>query len=112
MLGLAYTLGSPAPQSVAATMPPLVVRVWAAGLLMSGVVGLAACLLPLDIRTGLRLESGAMLIGAGALTVTVASIVSTTGLGRGSLGIGFCAAWLVANLIRAYQIRTDLREIR
>jgi hypothetical protein len=111
MLGLAYTLGAPAPQSVAATMYPWVVHAWAGLLLASGVVGLPACLVPWDVRLGLRLEMGAMLIGAGALIVTVAAIVSFAGVSNGSFGIGFCAAWCAANLWRTAQIRRDLREM-
>jgi hypothetical protein len=111
MLGAAYTLGAPAPQSVAATMAEWVLRLWGIGLLVSGVVGLPACLLPLDIRRGLWLEFGAMLIGAGALIVTTAAIFAFAGLSRGLFGASFCVAWTAANLIRAGQIRRDLREI-
>jgi hypothetical protein len=110
MLGLAYTLGAPPPQSVAAAMPLAIVHLWAAGLLASGVVGLAAILLPLEMRLSLRLEQGAMLIGAGALLITTAAVFSAAGW-RGLFGGSFAACWMAANLIRALQIRRDLHEM-
>lgn len=111
MVGLAYTLGSPPPESVVATMPSWIVRLWAIGLLISGVVGLPAVLVPLEPTLSLRLESGAMLLGAGALLVTTAAVFNYAGVARGLFGGGFCAAWLVANLVRAAQIRRDLKSI-
>jgi len=110
MVGVAFTLGTAPPQSVAATMPEVTVRVWAIGLLVSGVVGLAAVLPPLDVRLSLQLEAGAMLIGAGALLVVTVAVFNYAGL-RGLFGGGFCAAWLAANLVRAVQIHRDLRNI-
>jgi hypothetical protein len=110
MVGVAFTIGAPPPQSVAAAIPELT-RVWASGLLASGIVGLSAVLLPLDVRLSLRLEVGAMLIGAGSLLVTTAAVFSYAGLTRGLFSGGFCAAWMLANLARANQIRRDLRGI-
>jgi hypothetical protein len=111
MVGVAYTAGTPPPQSVAATMPQVIVRAWAIGLLASGIVGLVAVLAPLDVRLSLHLETGAMLIGAGALIIVAVSVFTFTGLSRGLFGGGFCAAWLTANLARAVQIRRDLRSL-
>lgn len=112
LFGVAYTLAAPPPQSVAATMPGWTVRIWAIGLLVSGVSGLASTLLPLRLDRGLSVELGAMLIGAGALVVTTTAILSSAGLSRGSFGVGFCSAWALANLWRAFQIFRDLRELR
>lgn len=110
LLGLAYTVAAPPPQSHAAEMPPWLVHLWSIGLLLSGVVGLAGVLLPFRIDRGLGLELGAMLLGAGALTVTTAAVFSFAGT-QGLLGGGFGAAWALANLWRAGQIWRDLREV-
>lgn len=112
LIGLAYTLGSPPPQSVAASMPEWNVRLWAVGLLVSGAVGLAGAVLPLRLDRGLWAEFGAMLIGAGALLMATAAIFQYGGIARGSFGAGFCLAWMLANLWRALQILRDLREAR
>lgn len=109
--GLAYTLGSPPPQSVAASIDPWLVRAWSAGLLMSGAVGLLAALLPLPEDRALGLELGAMLIGAGALVLAAAAIFSSAGA-RGAFGAGVCAFWAAANMVRAFQVIRDLREVR
>lgn len=112
MVGVAFTLGTPPPESVAATMPATTVRVWAIGLLVSGVVGVAAVGLPLETRRALQLEVGAMLIGAGALVVVTVAVFNYAGVPRGLFGGGFCAAWMLADLWRATQILRDLRGIR
>lgn len=110
LLGLAYTLAAPPPQSHAAEMPPWLVHVWAGGLLLSGVVGLAAILVPFRVERALLLELGAMLVGAGALVVTTAAVFAYAGW-SGLLGGGFSAAWALANLARAGQIWRDLRGL-
>lgn len=108
--GLAYLLGAPPPQSAAAQMPPWLVAVWAAGLAVSGGVGLASVLLLRRWRdAALLAEAGAMLIGAGALVLLVAAIIAVAGM-KGTFGIGFCAAWSLANVARAWQLRKELRQ--
>jgi hypothetical protein len=109
MTGIAYTLGTPPPQSVAATEPELITKIWAIGLLVSGTVGLIGELAPLDPRIGVRLVAGALLIGAGALVVVTFAVFSYLGLSRGLFSGGCSAAWLLANIIRAIQIGRDLR---
>lgn len=110
VFGLAYTLGSPPPQSVASQMPPWLVHVWAVGLLLSGVVGLVGTLAPIGYGRGLSLELGAMLVGAAALVVTTAAIFNYAGA-RGLFSVGFCVAWALANVVRAVQIVRDMREV-
>lgn len=109
--GLAYTLGAPPPQSAAAEMPPWLVHLWATGLLLHGAIGLAAVLLPLPRERGLLAEAGSMLIGAGALMMAAAAAFSYAGA-HALLGGGLTLAWAIANLVRALQIRTDLRSLR
>lgn len=111
LLGLAYTLGSPPPESVAAQMPPPLVHVWSVGLLLSGLVGLVGVLSPVSLERGLSLELGAMLLGAAALTVTTAAVFNYAGA-KGLFGGAFSAAWVLANVGRSIQIVRDLREVR
>jgi hypothetical protein len=108
VLGLAYTLGAPPPQSAAAEMPAWLVDVWAAGLLVHGVTGAASVLLPWRRDRALWLEAGSMLIGFGALLLVGAAAFSYAGTGA-LLGGGLCFGWAVANLVRVFQIHRDLR---
>lgn len=111
VLGLAYTLGAPPPQSAAAEMPMWLVRLWAVGLLAHGVTGAASVVLPLRWDRALWLEAGSMLIGFGALLIVGAAAFSYAGLWRALLGGGLCFGWAVANLVRAVQIRRDFRRL-
>lgn len=110
LIGLAYTVGAPPPRSSAAEMPAWLVRLWAVGLLVHGVAGLAAVFVPGPKGRSLLAEAGSMLIGAGALLVVAAASFSYAGWGA-LLGGGFLLAWAVANVVRAFQIRRDLRSL-
>lgn len=106
--GVAYLIGAPPPQSIAALMPTWALHVWAAGLAASGILGLTGAL----TRRGwsLALEQAAMLIGAGALVWYVGAVVpfGWRGLFAGLISL----AWASANVARAVQIRRDLRGDR
>lgn len=107
--GLVYMLGlPPPPASPESHISPSIIRVWAIGLFVSGVVGLVACLWPMDMVRSLYLELSSMLMGSGALLVYAASI-ATFGM-RGAFGAGFTLTWIAANLVRSAQIRSALRE--
>lgn len=110
-LGLAYTIGAPPPQSVAAQMWSWVVHLWAIGLLLHGGVGLVAIFLPVRYERGLRLELGSMLLGFGALIFIAILVFAYAGV-AGLFGGGFCIAWATANLVRAWQIQADLKGLR
>lgn len=110
MIGLAYTLGAPPPRSAAAEMPPWLVDLWSWGLLLHGVFGLAAIVLPLPRDRALLAEAGSMLIGFGALLMVGTAAFSYAGWAA-LLGGGFSYAWALANLTRAYQIRRDLKSL-
>lgn len=99
--GVAYTIGAPPPASVAALLPGWALLVWSVGLATSGVIGLVGVL------RSLRLEQASMLLGAAALLWYTAA-VSTFGW-RGLFAGAISVAWAVANLVRAGQIRRDLR---
>lgn len=111
VLGAAFLLEAPPPTSVASQMPHGYVVAWAAGLMVSGTVGLIGCLVSLGPRRGLLLEAGGMLIQAGALLIVLAAVFAFAG-SRGLFSGGFVGAWIAANLVRAWQIRRDLRQLR
>ena len=110
LLGVSYLVRVPAPQTLTAAVPRWVVLLWAAGLALSGLVGLVGCLWRGDIVVGLGLERGALIMSTAALTLISAVIVSATGL-RGAFSAGITIAWALANLYRCIQITTDLRQV-
>lgn len=103
--GVAYTIGAPPPTSVAALMPAWALHVWSAGLVASGVIGLVGAL---SRRSwSLQVEQAGMLIGAASLIWYTAAVV---GFGwRALLAGAISVAWAGANVVRAWQIRRDLR---
>lgn len=112
LTGVAYLLGAPPPQSLAAQMPTWLVHAWAVGLLLHGAAGFAGVFAPRrHLDRGLGVEVGAMLFGAAALLVVAAASFKYAG-GAALLGGGLAAAWAVANVWRAAQIRRDLRQLR
>jgi hypothetical protein len=110
LVGLAFTLGSPPPGSVVALLPRWEIHVWAGMLLASGLVGVVGLWRWRDVGAGLRLEAAAMLSGSGALLMYVVAVFLASGI-RALLAGGFVAAWAVANVWRADQIRRELKGI-
>jgi hypothetical protein len=110
LVGAAYLLGSPPAASVAALIPRWEIKAWAVGLLLSGLLGLVAIWRWRDIELALRLELGAMLSGAGALLIYVVAVFTAAAL-SGLLAGGITAAWMAANVWRAWQIRTELKGL-
>lgn len=106
--GLAYTIGAPAPTSVAALLPAWAVLVWAVGLAISGALGLAAVVA--HRRWSLQVEQASMLLGAAAL-VWYSAAAGQFGW-RGLSAATVYAAWAAANVARAVQIRADLKSAR
>lgn len=117
LVGAGYTFGAPPPTSVASLMPAWLVHAWAAGLLLSGVVGLVSLAVgSRRIERRMRLEAGSMLVGAAAVLVsTEATFHYAFQVGiitKALLSGGFGLAWTAANLTRAFQIRRELRDMR
>lgn len=111
LAGLVYLSGVTAPPgSVVALMPAWEVHVWAALLAVSGAVGLAGCWWRGNVAFGLRLEGGAMLINAAALAAFAAAAFAAAGW-RALVGGGVAAALAWADLVRAGQIKRDLRGL-
>lgn len=98
--GVAYSIGAPPPTSMAALMPAWALLVWAVGLAVSGVLGLAG------VVWSPRVEAAAMLIGAAALIWYAGALVPFGW--RALLAGAISIAWAAANLWRALQIRNDL----
>jgi len=96
--------------SVAATSPRWLVVSWAIGLLVSAVAGLTGVLWH-NRTTGLQLELGAMLVGAGAVLIYAYAVLSNIPGWPGLISSGLLAAWTMANLWRATQIARDLRSL-
>lgn len=108
LTGVAYTLGAPPPQSVAALLPGWALLVWSVGLGLSGAIGLVSTLS--RAWWALQVEQAAMLLGAGAL-VWYTAAVAPFGW-RALLAGAISTAWAGANLWRAAQIRNDLKGPR
>lgn len=103
--GVAYTIGAPPPQSIAALLPGWALHIWSAGLAVSGLLGLTGALA--RRAWALQVEQAGMLLGAGAL---VWYTVAVAPFGWRALFAGLISvAWALANLVRAAQIRRDLR---
>jgi hypothetical protein len=111
LLGAVYLAGSPAPTSVAALMPEWAVRLWAGGLLLSGLLTGLSLVLRRRPETSLRVQQSAMLIGAAALVWTTYAIFVYAWSSRALLGGGFCLCWAAADVIRAEQCRRDARKV-
>jgi len=109
--GISYLLGAPPPGSITALMPAWEIHAWAAGLLVSGLVGLVGCWWRGNHALGLGLESGGLLIGSGALLLYTVAAFSVGGW-RALFAAGLVATWLAANLWRVGQIRRDLRDVK
>lgn len=103
--GTALAFGAPPPNSIVALLPHWAVMVWAVGLAIHGVIGLVGIFW--RSSRSLALEQAAMLIGIGALLWYIVAVaqVGPRGLFAGLIPLG----WAVANLIRALEIRHELR---
>ena len=109
VLGFGYLFGAPPPESVVALVPSWLVRFWAAGLAVGGVLGVIALGGWGGTRRSLRIEQAAMLNTAAALCVAASAIAQAAG-GRGFFGAGFSLAWAMANMARAWMIQADIRR--
>lgn len=108
--GVAFLLGAPR-SAVTQQLDEALVNVWAAGLAVSGVVGLAGCFWRNNLGRGLLLERSGMLIGAAAVFGFAVQVYAVAG-GRGLFTSGFYLAWALANVARSLQISKDLRDTR
>ncbi len=111
ILGAIYLVGVPAPTSVAALMPTWAVRLWAAGLLVSGLLSVLSLVVRRRAADELRIEQAAMLIGAAALVWVTYAVFVFAPTTRAFFSGGFCLAWALANWLRAEQCRRDARKV-
>lgn len=110
LLGVGYLVSTPAPASLAASVPRWTVLLWAGALAVSGVVGLLGCLWRGNITTGLGLERAALIMSTAALLLISAASLLVNGE-RAVFSLGLMGAWGLANVYRCVQIRRDLRQI-
>lgn len=109
VLGLGYLLSVPAPQSLAALVPSWLVFLWAGGLVLSGIVGLAAAWRKQTLAA-LELERAALIVSAGALLLIGGASFVATGW-RAIFGGSMILAWALANITRCLQIRHDAKQM-
>jgi hypothetical protein len=110
VFGVAGLMTAPAPSSIAALVPHWEILVWSALLAASGATGLIGVSLRRNWFLGLQVEAGAQLIGTGALLVYAAAVAVVAGW-RGLFAGGFIVTWMIANLVRVWQISRDLKGI-
>lgn len=111
LLGSAYLVGTRPPPTMAQLLPHWAVLVWAVTYVGSGVLGLVGCYWRGDIRDGLGVERGAMLMHTAPVWLYVLAL-AVHGARPGALvagGVFF--AWGCANLWRVWIITRDLRVI-
>lgn len=109
MIGIAYLVIAPVPESLAATLPAWLLTGWAALTAVSGAVTLAGCWWRGE--RGMRIELGGLLMNAGALAVFASAVFTFAGY-RALWSGGFAIAWAGANLWRSAQVLKDLKAIR
>lgn len=112
LVGAVYLIGAPPPTSVASLLPEWAVRIWAAGLLLSGLLSVLGVVLHRMADVALRVEQAAMLLGAAALVWAGYAVFTYAWSSRALLSGGFSLCWAAANGLRAWQCRRDLRRLR
>lgn len=111
LLGIVYSFQVPAPTSIAATQPTVMIRLWALGMAASGAAGLAGCLWRTDIVRALYLEKAGLYIGAATLGLYACAAFGYAGWRALGSGI-FLAGWAVAHLLRLVQISQDIKALQ
>lgn len=110
LLGVAYLVTVPAPRSLAALVPSWLVHVWAVGLTVSGVLGLAAAVWHRRASTALELERAALLLSTGALGLIGGASFVASGWAA-IFGGSMILFWAAANLVRCNQIRKETADL-
>lgn len=110
VLGVGYLVTVPAPASLASLVPSWLVHVWAAGMLISGLAGMAATFLPYSVRM-LDLERGALLMSTGSLALIGGASLIVNGW-RAFFAVAMIGFWAGANVARIVQIRRDAAQLK
>ncbi|MDP9799338.1 hypothetical protein J2S43_007850 [Catenuloplanes nepalensis] len=111
IVGTALHLGAVVPRSVSTAMPPTIQAVWAIGLIVAGLAGLAGVAVP---RRRLLVGLGLELLGIGVLgtAATMYSIsLYAVSAEQAIVAGGFVSALAVASWWRWGQIIVDLRRL-
>lgn len=109
VIGLSPLVGAPRSAS-AALLPEVVYWVWLVLFGSSGLVGLLGYWWPGDRVTGMRLETGALLIQAGSVVLYGAAIAAVAGA-RAMAVLGMVAVWAGCNIWEAVLLRRDAKMI-
>jgi hypothetical protein len=112
LLGLAYAVVVPPPNSLAAVLPAWVVLVWAIGLTATGAAGLTANLAwRVDVLVRYAIERLALWTQVGVLGIIAGSAIYVNGA-RSAFTVAILATWATANVIRDRQIASTLHSLR
>lgn len=108
--GVILVLTDQRPASVTAAMPGSVQAAWEVGLIVAGVVGLAALVWPGSLVTSMGVELvGMVVLGTSTSMYAIALYVVS---GSAAIAAGaFIVAVAVASWARGYQILRDLRRV-
>lgn len=111
LVGVGMLAVAPAPQSVLSVLPGWLVTVWALSWVASGVTGLVALWWPrLGIGRALAVERGALALNTAAVGTFAISAFVFAGWKAWVAG-GFLAGWAVANLVRAWRIGAEVKQL-
>lgn len=108
LFGVVGLWKAPAPGSLEHLVPHWQVLTWSAALAVSGAVGLVGCYWRRGSPMSAQLESGGLLIGAGAILFYCAAIIHIAGL-SGLFPAGVIGSWMAANIWRAVQLWRDMK---
>jgi hypothetical protein len=111
VLGVAYVLGAPPPNSLAALMPDGWRVPWAAGLAFGGMLALLGSYWLSDVERGLEVERAGLIALTGGLFVYVVGVWAYAGW-TGLMAGGIALAWIWANVRRSIGITRDLHYVR
>lgn len=111
LLGIAYLVRLPPPQTLAAVVPGWLVAVWALGLVVSGVIGLSAAVWQGSIIVALQMERAALLLNNAPLILIGGASFATLGWGRAVFGGSIILGLAAANLVRSLQINRDVKQL-
>lgn len=110
LIGVGMLLAAPAPQSVLAVLPGWLVTVWAATWVASGAACLAALRWRKSLYRSLLVERAALVLNTVSVGTFALAAFVFAGWRAWVTGV-FLAGWAVANLVRAYRIGREVKQL-